>query len=80
MDLEIVEHFFKSVYKEAEQIVAILVGTTVGIHETVAQGIGTTNDILLLPIAVSVAMVGVKSLVAAVVSFYAAKGLKKLHP
>lgn len=80
MDLEIVEHFFKSAYKEAEQIVAIVVGTTVGIHETVSQGIGTPNDILLLPIAVSVAMVGVKSLIAAVVSFYTAKGLKKLHP
>jgi hypothetical protein len=80
MDLEIVEHFFKSAYKEAEQIVAIVVGTTVGVHETVTQGIGTPNDILLLPIITSVAMVGVKTLIAVVVSFYAAKGLKKLHP
>jgi len=80
MDLEIVEHFFKTAYKELEQIVAIVVGTSVGVHETVTQGIGNPSDILLMPIIASVAMVGVKSLIAVVVSFYATKGLKKLHP
>ena len=80
MNLEIVEHFFKSAYKEAERIAAIIVGTTVGVHATVSQGLGAPQDILLLPIIASVAMVGVKSLVAAAVSFYTAKGLKKLHP
>ncbi len=80
MHLEIVEHFLKVLYKDAEQIAAIVVGTSVGVHATVSQGLGTPQDMLLLPIIASVAMVGVKSLVAAVVSFYAAKGLKKLQP
>jgi hypothetical protein len=66
--------------KHIEQIVAVTVGTTVGIHETVSQGIGTPNEILFLPIILSIVKVAAKSLVAVVVSFYATKGLKKLHP